>query len=82
MFGEPKPDQPDFKFPDLREIVKEVGLCKLAGLLDIGPYIKPVNGFDVLVYSDSVCYVMELCASAQQRISEARKMIFDGKSPK
>ena len=38
-----------------------MGICKLLGFLEIGPFIYTVRGFDFLVFDNYMCYEMGLC---------------------
>ena len=55
-----------------------MGLCKLAGLLGIGPTVKKVDEFEIIGFKDCVCFLMELCSSVQQRFTDGAPTITEG----
>ena len=45
-----------------------MGICKLMGVLNIGPKPHKIDGFDAVVYDDCVCFAMKTCQSLTDRI--------------
>lgn len=52
--------------PQLTRIITEYFFSLLAGLLEVGPKIHRLFGFDIILYNDCADYVLEVC----QNLSE------------
>lgn len=48
-------------------------MCKLFSTLGIGPLIKPLSGFDLIIYQNTVEFCMEVCEKSHFDSNEVLK---------